>query len=201
MRDGSHKYFIQMVTDTSLSYETRQMAVFVLSNIVRNYPQGQQAALQANSIATCLLALEDTAADLAAVFAATSSSTSTSSSSPPSCCSSTLPPTPTSLSNLHKWVCLCLGLTWQDFPSARWCGVRDSAHEKIAFLLQASNAEVRAAAVFALGSFINGIDRTEHSNSIDHAVVLMILNSLGDNECSSIVSSYFLLNFACATCR
>ncbi len=136
------------------------MAVFVLSNIVRNYPQGQQAGLQANSIATCLLALEDT---------------------------DTTGSNNTSLSNLHKWVCICLGLTWQDFPSARWCGVRDSAHEKIASILGDSNPEVRAAAVFALGSYINGIDRTEHSNSIDHAVVLMILNKLGDHEASALV--------------
>lgn len=135
------------------------MAVFVLSNIVRNYPQGQQAGLQSNSIATCLLALEDI---------------DTSGSN-------------TSISNLHKWVCICLGLTWQDFPNARWCGVRDSAHEKIASILGDSNPEVRAAAVFALGSYINGIDRTEHSNSIDHAVVLMILNKLGDHEASALV--------------
>ncbi|CAL8124186.1 unnamed protein product [Orchesella dallaii] len=158
VRDGSHKYFIQMVGDNTLSYEYRTMGVFVLSNIVRNYTQGQQAALQANSIATCLLALEEIPAQ-----------------------------STQSISNLHKWVCICLGLTWQDFPAARWCGVRDSAHEKIAVILEHENPEVRAAAVFALGSFVNGMERTEHSNSIDHSVVLTILNKLADNEASALV--------------
>lgn len=54
MRDGSHKYFIAMIGDISLSYDHRTMAVFVLTNIVRNHRLGQQAALQSNTISTCL---------------------------------------------------------------------------------------------------------------------------------------------------
>jgi hypothetical protein len=46
-----------MIGDTSLPFEHRTMAVFVLANIVRNYRLGQQAALQANSVAVCLEAL------------------------------------------------------------------------------------------------------------------------------------------------
>lgn len=57
VRDGSHKYFIAMIGDTSLPFEHRTMAVFVLSNIVRNFRAGQQAVLQANAISVCLEAL------------------------------------------------------------------------------------------------------------------------------------------------
>lgn len=57
VRDGCHRYFIAMVGDVSLPFEQRTMAAFVLTNIVRNYRPGQQAALQANSIAVCLEAL------------------------------------------------------------------------------------------------------------------------------------------------
>lgn len=89
---------------------------------------------------------------------------------------------------LRRWVCICLGLTWADFPSARWCGVRDSAHEKIYSILDDPNPEVRAAAVFALGTFINtGNDRSEHSNNIDHSVAMTIISKLATEESSPIV--------------
>lgn len=138
-----------MVNDPSLPHEFRTMAVFVLSNIVRGYPQGQQAALQANSISTCLLALEE---DLVGSPGGGGSS-SPSSSSPahdqigtssgitgsPSAFQTS---SPSPSSSLHKWVCICLGLTWQEFPAARWCGVRDSAHEKVAEMLRDGDPEV-----------------------------------------------------------
>jgi regulator-associated protein of mTOR len=91
-------------------------------------------------------------------------------------------------SELRRWVCLCLGLTWADFPAARWCGVRDSAHEKIYGVLEDGRAEVRAAGVFCLGTFINcGGERSEHSNAIDHSVALTILSKLATEEGSPLV--------------
>jgi len=91
-------------------------------------------------------------------------------------------------SELRRWVCLCLGLTWADFPAARWCGVRDSAHEKIYEILDDPNPEVRAAAVFALGTFINcNGERSEHANAIDHSVAMTIISKLGTEESSPLV--------------
>lgn len=43
---------------------------------------------------------------------------------------------------LRQWVAICLGRTWQNFDSARWCGVRDSAHEKLCNLLSDPIPEV-----------------------------------------------------------
>lgn len=66
--------------------------------------------------------------------------------------------------------------------------MRDSAHEKIYHILEDSHPEVRASAVFALGTFINsGSDRTEHSNAIDHSVVMTIISKLGGEESSPLV--------------
>lgn len=105
---------------------------------------------------------------------------------------------------LRRWVSICLGLTWADFSSARWCGVRDSAHEKIYSILEDPNPEVRAAAVFALGTFINSTvsDRTEHANAIDHSVAMTIINKLCGDEGSPLVRQeivvalhYFMLTF------
>lgn len=45
---------------------------------------------------------------------------------------------------LRQWVAICLGRIWQNFDPARWCGVRDSAHEKLYTLLSDPIPEVRA---------------------------------------------------------
>lgn len=44
---------------------------------------------------------------------------------------------------LRQWVAICLGRIWQNFEPARWCGVRDSAHEKLYTLLSDPIPEVR----------------------------------------------------------
>lgn len=43
---------------------------------------------------------------------------------------------------LRQWVAICLGRIWQNFDPARWCGVRDSAHEKLYTLLSDPVPEV-----------------------------------------------------------
>lgn len=43
---------------------------------------------------------------------------------------------------LRQWVTICLGETWANFEQARWCGVRDSAHEKLEILLSDPEPEV-----------------------------------------------------------
>uniref|UniRef100_A0A6Q2X623 Raptor N-terminal CASPase-like domain-containing protein n=1 Tax=Esox lucius TaxID=8010 RepID=A0A6Q2X623_ESOLU len=78
---------------------------------------------------------------------------------------------------LRQWVAICLGRIWQNFDSARWCGVRDSAHEKLYSLLYA----VRA--VFALGTFVgNSAERTDHSTTIDHNVAMMLALLINDGS-------------------
>lgn len=32
---------------------------------------------------------------------------------------------------LRQWLALCLGRIWTNYDRAKWCGVRDSAHEKL----------------------------------------------------------------------
>ena len=36
---------------------------------------------------------------------------------------------------LKQWLAICLGRLWTRYDSARWCGVRDSAHDKLYSLL------------------------------------------------------------------
>ncbi|KAG8507507.1 Regulatory-associated protein of mTOR, partial [Galemys pyrenaicus] len=84
---------------------------------------------------------------------------------------------------LRQWVAICLGRVWQNFDSARWCGVRDSAHEKLCSLLSDPIPEVRCAAVFALGTFVgNSAERTDHSTTIDHNVAMMLAQLISDGS-------------------
>ncbi|XP_041364724.1 regulatory-associated protein of mTOR-like isoform X2 [Gigantopelta aegis] len=135
VKDNGHKYFLSVLSDPYMPAEHRTMAAFVLSMIVNDYRQGQEAALQGSVIATCLEQLSDKNA------------------------------------LLRQWLGLCLGKVWTNFDNARWCGVRDSAHEKLHILLLDSVAEVRASAVFALGTFIsNSCERSDHATNIDLGV-------------------------------
>ena len=36
---------------------------------------------------------------------------------------------------LQQWLAICLGKLWRKYDAARWCGVRDSAHNKLKTLL------------------------------------------------------------------
>ncbi|OCT62643.1 regulatory-associated protein of mTOR isoform X2 [Xenopus laevis] len=84
---------------------------------------------------------------------------------------------------LRQWVAICLGRIWQNYDAARWCGVRDSAHEKLYSLLSDPMPEVRSAAVFALGTFVgNSAERTDHSTTIDHNVAMMLAQLINDGS-------------------
>ncbi|CAK8671187.1 unnamed protein product [Clavelina lepadiformis] len=70
---------------------------------------------------------------------------------------------------LKQWVSICLGRVWTNYDEARWRGVRDQAHERLYELLDDPQAEVRAAAVYALGTFVDnqpeaGSDHAAHVN-------------------------------------
>ncbi|XP_066593709.1 regulatory-associated protein of mTOR isoform X1 [Prorops nasuta] len=81
--------------------------------------------------------------------------------------------------SLRQWLCLCLGRLWHNYDKARWCGVRDIAHEKLFILLQDPVPEVRAASVYALGTFINSVTtRSEHANNIDQIIAMTLLNTV-----------------------
>uniref|UniRef100_A0A8D8TJF2 Regulatory-associated protein of mTOR n=1 Tax=Cacopsylla melanoneura TaxID=428564 RepID=A0A8D8TJF2_9HEMI len=85
---------------------------------------------------------------------------------------------------LRQWLVICLARLWNNYDKARWCGVRDSAHEKLYALLKDPIPEVRAAAVYALGTFMNSVvERSEHANNIDHSVATMLLNTVSHDMC------------------
>jgi regulator-associated protein of mTOR len=88
---------------------------------------------------------------------------------------------------MRQWVVICLGKSWEHYENARWMGVRDTAHEKLYVLLNDPCPEVRAAAVYALGTFISSVaERSEHANNIDHAIVMTLIKKVS-NDISHLV--------------
>jgi len=91
------------------------------------------------------------------------------------------------LANVRKYQLLCrsakCSVEWFYNVDIRWRGARDNAHEKLYELLKDKVPEVRAAAVFALGTFINSCDeRTEHANNLDHAIAMHLLKAGEDGS-------------------
>ena len=83
---------------------------------------------------------------------------------------------------LRQWLAIALGRVWDAYEPARWRGARNNAHEKLFELLKDPVPEVRAASVFALGTFINSCEeRTEHANNLDHSIALNLMNTVSED--------------------
>lgn len=88
---------------------------------------------------------------------------------------------------LRQWLAICLGHLWQNYEQARWSGVRDNANEKLYPLLSDPIPEVRAAAVYALGTFISSVQlRSDHANNIDRSTAMHLFNTVC-NDMSPLV--------------
>ncbi|TVU27393.1 hypothetical protein EJB05_30002, partial [Eragrostis curvula] len=61
----------------------------------------------------------------------------------------------TKILSLDKWLCLCLGKLWEDFPVAQLLGLQSNAPDIVTLLLSEPQPEVRASAVSALGNLLD----------------------------------------------
>lgn len=166
VKDGGHSYFIKFLDSMDAYPEQRAMAAFVLAVIVDGHRRGQEACVQANLIHVCLKHLQ--------------------------------------LANPHEapieplllqWLCLCLGKLWEDFHDAQLIGLQADAPAIFLPLLSEPQPEVRAAAIFALGTLIGvGFDsfRDGHGGDEDCdvddkskaelSIVKNLLQALGDGS-------------------
>lgn len=144
-KDNGHTYFIHVLSDPDVEPVYKIYSTFVLARLVDNYPTGKEFARQNHLISTCHGLLTDKQSR--------------------------------DYRNalLRQWCCLCLGLCWQNYPEARWEGVRNNAHQNLIELIGDEVPEVRAAAIFALGTYIgcgpgNEAD-LEQTSKIDSEIV------------------------------
>lgn len=83
---------------------------------------------------------------------------------------------------LRKWFAICLGNLWHNYDNARWAATRDLAYEKLYPLLKDPAPEVRAAIVFALGTFISStLERTQQANELDRQIAMHMLECVSSD--------------------
>lgn len=83
---------------------------------------------------------------------------------------------------LRKWFAICLGNLWQNYEDARQVGARDLAYEKLYTLLKDPVPEVRAATVYALGTFISStLERTTQANDLDRQIAMHMLECVSSD--------------------
>lgn len=59
IKDGGHRYFLQILSDPSVVDEQKIVSAFVLASILDNYTAGQEAIMQGGFISICLDLLTD----------------------------------------------------------------------------------------------------------------------------------------------
>ncbi|KAF5737274.1 regulatory-associated protein of TOR 1 isoform X1 [Tripterygium wilfordii] len=126
VKDGGHTYFIRFLDSTEAYPEQRAMAAFVLAVIVDGHRRGQEACIEAGLIHVCLKHLQ-----------------------------SSIPNDGQTEPLFLQWLCLCLGKLWEDFIKAQIIGLQADAPAIYASLLSEPQPEVRASAIFALGTLLD----------------------------------------------
>lgn len=83
---------------------------------------------------------------------------------------------------LRQWSCLCISMLWVNYPDAKWMGIRCSAHQRLCNLVVDPVADVRAAMLHALTSFLGIPDLTPQVAQIEESIASMILITASDGN-------------------
>ncbi|CAI4211032.1 unnamed protein product [Parascedosporium putredinis] len=83
---------------------------------------------------------------------------------------------------LRHWACLCISQLWQDFPEAKWRGIRENAHGKLALLTKDPCCEVRAAMLHAMTTFLGIPDLTDEVAKTEELLAWTILDMANDGS-------------------
>lgn len=95
---------------------------------------------------------------------------------------------------LRQWSCLCLSKLWIDYEEAKWVGIRCMAHERLCELVIDPVAEVRAAMLHSLTSFLGIRDVTSQVANIEESIASMVLVMTTDGN--SMVRKELLIFFS-----
>ncbi|KAF8007708.1 hypothetical protein BT93_K1645 [Corymbia citriodora subsp. variegata] len=126
VKNGGHTYFIRFLDSRESYPEHRAMAAFVLAVIVDGHRRGQEACVETGLIHVCLRHIQ-------------SPNTNDTQTDP----------------LFLQWLALCLGKVWEDFTEAQMMGWEANAPAVFYPLFFEPQPEVRASAVFALGTLLD----------------------------------------------
>lgn len=158
VKDGGHQYFIRYLDNIMIGGDQRAMAAFVLAVIVDGHRRGQEACIQSGLISVCLQHMQaglPREVQPEPQLRPSREVQPESQFGPSREVESDPQPGPQREPQLLQWLCLCLGKLWEGFPEAQLIGLRENASSICSPLLYEPQPEVRAAAVFALGTLLS----------------------------------------------
>jgi len=83
---------------------------------------------------------------------------------------------------LRQWSCLCISMLWNNFPEAKWVGIRCLAHHRLCEIVIDPVPEVRAAAIHALTSFLGIPDLTEQVAQNEELIASALIAMTADGN-------------------
>jgi len=127
-KDSSHLYFIKFLEapDPTTAPDARAGAAFVLASICNKFPKGQMVCASTNLLHICLGQMQGAAAIAGAGGSPL----------------------------LLQWLCLCMAKLWEDSNDSSSVALREEIPARLTPLVSHGSPEVRAAAVYALGTLI-----------------------------------------------
>ncbi|KAF9364695.1 hypothetical protein BGX34_000716 [Mortierella sp. NVP85] len=81
---------------------------------------------------------------------------------------------------LRQWACLCIGQMWKNYNEAKSVGLQAGAHERLTQILTDPIPEVRAAAMWSLGTFISNLDQNEQVIQLQNNLAMSALVATTD---------------------
>ena len=95
---------------------------------------------------------------------------------------------------LRQWSCLCISMLWENYPEAKWVGIRCQAHQRLCEMALDQIPEVRAAALHALTNFLGIPDLTGQVAHYEESVASTIM--MMTNDGNSMVRRELLVFFS-----
>jgi regulator-associated protein of mTOR len=83
---------------------------------------------------------------------------------------------------LRQWACLCISQLWNDFPEAKWRGIRENAHQKLCTLVRDICCEVRAAMLYAMTTFLGIPELTNEIAKTEEQITWTVIDMANDGN-------------------
>ncbi|KAG0302962.1 hypothetical protein BGZ98_007096 [Dissophora globulifera] len=96
---------------------------------------------------------------------------------------------------LRQWACLCIGQLWKNYNEAKSVGLQSGAHERLTQILSDPIPEVRAAAMWSLGTFISNLDQNEQVIQLQNNLAMSAL--VATTDASPIVRKELVIFLSC----
>ncbi|KAF9582407.1 hypothetical protein BGW38_000247, partial [Lunasporangiospora selenospora] len=96
---------------------------------------------------------------------------------------------------LRQWACLCIGQLWKNYNEAKSVGLQAGVPERLTQMLTDPTAEVRAAAMWSLTSFISNLDQNEQVTQLQNNLAMGAL--VATTDASPIVRKELVIFLSC----